>query len=107
MLFRNDRWLAARGYAVASIQYRLSGEAPFPAAIHDCKEGVHWLRKHSQTFGYDPDYIGVYGGSAGAHLAALVAATGPQRGALVHSCIGARRYLLEESIESLVFLTRP
>ena len=76
------KWLAARGYAVASIQYRLSGKAPFPAAIHDCKEGVRWLRKHSQKFGYDPDHIGVYGGSAGAHLAALVAATGPQRGAL-------------------------
>ncbi|MCX7750582.1 MAG: alpha/beta hydrolase [Candidatus Bipolaricaulota bacterium] len=64
------------GYAVASINYRLSPEAPFPAQIHDCKAAVRWLRAHADRYGLDPDRIGVWGSSAGGHLAALLGTSG-------------------------------
>lgn len=64
--------LAARGYVTAAISYRLSGEAPFPAAIHDCKAAVRFLRAHADELNIDPDRIGALGGSAGGHLAALL-----------------------------------
>jgi acetyl esterase/lipase len=63
---------ALRGYAIASIQYRLSGEAPWPAQIHDCKAAVRWLRAHAAEHGLDPERIGVWGASAGGHLACLL-----------------------------------
>ena len=56
--------LAARGYVAATISYRLSGEAPFPAAIHDCKAAVRFLRANAKRFGIDPDQIGAIGLSA-------------------------------------------
>lgn len=65
--------LAARGYVVASIEYRLSGEARFPAAIHDVKTAIRWLRSKSGQFGIDPGRVVIWGGSAGGHLAALAA----------------------------------
>ncbi|MEM7144254.1 MAG: alpha/beta hydrolase [Verrucomicrobiota bacterium] len=69
-------WFANRGYAAASIQYRLSGQAKFPAAIDDCKSAIAVLRHQAPRHGYDPDRIAVMGFSAGAHLAALAATTG-------------------------------
>ncbi|MBI1246662.1 alpha/beta fold hydrolase [bacterium] len=65
--------LAARGYVAVTISYRLSGEAPFPAAIHDCKAAVRYLRAHAKEYGIDPDKIGAIGLSAGGHLTALLA----------------------------------
>ncbi len=65
--------LAARGYVAATISYRLSGEAPFPAAIHDCKAAVRFLRANAKTYGIDPQKIGAIGLSAGGHLTALLA----------------------------------
>jgi len=65
--------LAARGYVAATISYRLSGEAPFPAAIHDCKAAVRFLRANSDRYGIDADHIGAIGLSAGGHLTALLA----------------------------------
>ncbi len=67
--------LAARGYVVASLNYRLSGEAPFPAAIQDVKSAIRYLRAHARQYGIDPARALVWGGSAGGHLAALAAAT--------------------------------
>ena len=67
--------LAARGYAAASVNYRLSGEAPFPAAVKDVKAAVRWLRAHAPTYGVDPDRVGIWGESAGGYLAAMVGAT--------------------------------
>lgn len=63
--------IASRGYAVASVEYRLSGEAPFPAAIQDVKAAIRWLRAHATEYGIDPGRVVVWGGSAGGHLAAL------------------------------------
>lgn len=68
--------LAARGYVAATISYRLSGEAPFPAAIHDCKAAVRFLRANAKDYGIDSEYIGAIGLSAGGHLTALLATSG-------------------------------
>jgi acetyl esterase/lipase len=65
--------LAARGYVVASVNYRLSGEARFPAAIQDVKASIRFLRAHAGEYGIDPRRVIVWGGSAGGQLAALVA----------------------------------
>ena len=68
--------LVARGYAVASISYRLSGEAKFPAQIHDVKSAVRWLRANAARFRLDPDRVAAWGPSAGGHLAALLGTSG-------------------------------
>ena len=65
--------LAQAGFAAACIQYRTSQEAPFPAAVHDAKAAVRWLRANAGAYRIDPDAIGAIGGSAGAHLAAMLA----------------------------------
>jgi len=61
-----------RGYAVASVGYRLSQHAPFPAQIEDCRAAVRWLRAHAKEHGLDPDRFGAWGASAGGHLVALL-----------------------------------
>jgi acetyl esterase/lipase len=63
---------AGRGYFCASIEYRLSGEAKFPAQIEDCKCAIRFLRAKAKQFHLDPDRIGVWGASAGGHLVALL-----------------------------------
>ncbi len=68
--------LMAQGYIVVSLDYRLSGEAPFPAAIEDCKAAVRWLRANAANYHIDPDHIGAWGHSAGGHLAALLGTSG-------------------------------
>jgi acetyl esterase/lipase len=70
---------AGRGYAVACIGYRLSGEAIFPAQIEDCKAAVRWLRANTATYGLDPARIGATGHSAGGHLSSLLGTTGAVR----------------------------
>jgi len=64
--------LIRHGYAVASVNYRLSDEARFPAQIHDVKAAVRWLRAHASEYDLDPDHIGAVGESAGGHLVALL-----------------------------------
>lgn len=71
--------LLADGFAVASINYRLSSHAVFPAQIEDCKAAIRWLRAHASDHGYDPDRIAAWGSSAGGHLVALLGATGDTR----------------------------
>lgn len=66
---------ARKGFVLASIDYRLSDVAPFPAALEDCKCAVRWMRSHADELGVDPDRIAVAGGSAGGHLALLVGYT--------------------------------
>ncbi len=68
--------LLEQGYAVASINYRLSQHAIFPAQIEDCKAAIRWLRANAASYGYDPNHIGVWGASAGGHLVALLGTTG-------------------------------
>lgn len=71
---------AEAGFVALSIDYRLSGEATFPAAIEDCKQAVRWLRAHAKDYNVDPDRIGAIGGSAGGHLSAMLAVTRPEDG---------------------------
>jgi len=70
---------AQRGYVVVSISYRLSKEAPFPAAVEDAKCAVRWMRANSSQYKIDPDHICVLGGSAGGHLALMVGYTSEQK----------------------------
>ena len=65
-----------RGFAIASINYRLSGHATFPAQIEDCKAAVRWLRAHAKEYGLDPGRFGAWGSSAGGHLVALLGTSG-------------------------------
>jgi acetyl esterase/lipase len=69
-------WITGEGYAVASIDYRVSGEAAWPAQIHDCKAAVRWLRANAARYNLDPARIGAAGDSAGGHLVAMLAVTG-------------------------------
>jgi acetyl esterase/lipase len=66
----------AKGYAVASINYRLSQHAVFPAQIEDCKAAIRWLRANAAKYQIDPNRIGVWGASAGGHLVAMLGVTG-------------------------------
>jgi acetyl esterase/lipase len=75
MVLRYAAHLAARGYVTASADYRLAGEAHFPAPVEDVKCAVRWMRAHAGEIGLDPDRLGVAGGSAGGHLAAMVGST--------------------------------
>ncbi|HEX2119682.1 MAG TPA: alpha/beta hydrolase [Acidimicrobiales bacterium] len=84
--FRGDRTkipeqlgqFLARGLAVASIDYRLSHEARFPAQLHDVRAAVRHLRRHAHDLGVDPAAVGLWGASAGGTLAALVGLLGHQ-----------------------------
>jgi acetyl esterase/lipase len=67
--------LAARGYVVASVNYRLSGEAKFPAQIQDVNAAIAYLKTNAARYGIDPARVLLWGGSAGGHLAALAALT--------------------------------
>ena len=61
-----------RGYAVASLEYRVSGEATFPAAVLDCREAIRYIKAHAAEYCVDVNRIAVLGGSAGGNLAAMV-----------------------------------
>ena len=67
--------LARDGYFCASIEYRLTGEAKWPAQIEDYKLSVRWLRANAAKYGVDPNRIGAWGDSAGAHLVSCLATT--------------------------------
>ena len=61
-----------QGYAVVAINYRLSGEAIWPAQIYDCKAAVRWIKANAQKYNLDADHIVAWGGSAGGHLSSLL-----------------------------------
>ncbi len=68
--------LAEHGYFIATVEYRLSGEAPWPAQIEDCKLALRWLRAHADQYHVDPTRIGVMGHSAGGHLVSCLGTLG-------------------------------
>jgi acetyl esterase/lipase len=73
--------LALNGYVGFSINYVLAkGRPVWPRNVHDCKTAVRWLRKNAGLLRVAPEHIGVIGGSAGGHLAAMLAVTGPESG---------------------------
>ena len=67
--------LAGAGYVCVSVEYRKDGDDRWPTNLHDCKNAVRWLRKNADRLHVDTDNIGVIGGSAGGHLALMVAYT--------------------------------
>jgi len=68
--------MASRGWVCISADYRLSPHATFPEHLIDCKRALQWVRERGPDFGVDPNFVVVTGGSAGGHLAALMALTG-------------------------------
>jgi acetyl esterase/lipase len=64
-----------RGYAVVSINYRMSGEAHFPALVHDVKAAIRWVRANAAVFLFDPYRLAAWGGSAGGYLALMAGVT--------------------------------
>jgi acetyl esterase/lipase len=75
----NVQPLRDAGFAVASVNYRLSGEARFPAALQDVKAAVRWLRANAATYGIDPQRIAIWGSSAGGYLATMAGVTSGQQ----------------------------
>jgi acetyl esterase/lipase len=70
-----ERHFARRGYAMASVDYRKSGVARFPAPLEDVRAAIRWLRDVAGEHGLDPEAVGIWGSSAGGHLGALAALT--------------------------------
>ncbi len=71
--------MVSKGYAVASVEYRFSQKAKFPAQIQDCQAAIRWLRANSKQHNIDPKRVGAVGGSAGGHLSALVGTAGGKK----------------------------
>ena len=80
--------MVPRGYVVASINYRFSREAIFPAQIEDCKGAIRFLRAHANDYHIDPDKIGVWGASAGGHLVALLGTSGGANAKDIEGTVG-------------------
>jgi acetyl esterase/lipase len=76
--------LAQRGYAAATVSYRLSGQARYPAGVTDVREAVRWLREHGHEHGIDPLHIAIAGGSAGGQIASLAGVTDSGMRAIVN-----------------------
>lgn len=74
-MLRHARRLARVGYVVMAINYRLAPKYPWPAQIEDCRIALDWLNEHAGDYNVDPQRVGVYGYSAGAHLASMLATT--------------------------------
>ena len=68
--------MVRRGYVAASVEYRFSQKAVFPAQIQDCQAAIRWLRANAAKYHIDPDRVGVSGASAGGHLVALLGTSG-------------------------------
>jgi acetyl esterase/lipase len=71
-----QRFVGSGQYAGASVEYRLSQQAKWPAQIEDCKAAIRWIKAHAKENGLDPEKIGVWGTSAGGHLVAMLGVTG-------------------------------
>lgn len=69
-------YLASQGWICFAINYRLAPSQPFPTQIEDCKKALQWIRREGSQYGANPEFVAVSGGSAGGHLAALMAMTG-------------------------------
>ena len=90
-----------RGFACASVNYRLAQEAPFPAAVCDCKAAIRFLRLHAGEYGYEAEHLAVWGESAGGYLAAMCAVTADDQFAEVR-CIGQDAGPVSARVDALV-----
>ncbi|MEW6759407.1 MAG: alpha/beta hydrolase [Pseudomonadota bacterium] len=89
--------LAARGFAAATVSYRLSGQARYPAAVTDVRESLRWLRDNAAGFGIDPGRVAISGASAGGQIASLVGMLEPQAVGAVINIDGLSDFTTEES----------
>ena len=69
-------YLKTGSFAVAAINYRLSGESIWPSQIHDCKAAIRWLKGNAKKYGIDANRLAVWGNSAGGHLVAMMGVSG-------------------------------
>jgi len=69
-------YLKTGSFAVAAINYRLSGESIWPSQIHDCKAAIRWLKGNAKKYGIDANRLAVWGNSAGGHLVAMIGVSG-------------------------------
>ncbi|MBU6173413.1 MAG: alpha/beta hydrolase [Planctomycetes bacterium] len=81
------RYMASRGLWVMTINYRLAPRHPFPAQLEDCRRAMRWIVDHADEFRIDPNLIGVWGYSAGGHLAALLALDPLDQTPSVKACV--------------------
>ena len=79
-LMNDARMFFQLGFAVASLNYRLTPAYQFPAQVNDCKLAIRYLRQNAAALGFDPDRIGIWGPSAGGHLVAMMGLAGPADG---------------------------
>ncbi len=86
-MMRHARRVARVGYVVVSINYRLAPKYPWPAQIDDCQYAVRWLKKNAQAYNVDAERIGVFGYSAGGHLAALLGTMGAEGDPLINESL--------------------
>lgn len=80
--------MAAHGIAIASVDYRLSGQATFPAQLEDARAAVRWIREHAGDIGLDARRVGAWGASAGAHLASLLGLCPADEDSSVQAVVG-------------------
>lgn len=95
-MMRHARRVARVGYVVVSINYRLAPKYPWPAQIDDCQYAVRWLKKNAQAYNIDADRIGVFGYSAGGHLAALLGTMSKKDNALFEKGLATEDEELKE-----------
>lgn len=98
---------ASEGYVCIAPNYRLSGEAKFPAQIEDVRCAIRWLRAHAASYGVDPHRVAAYGVSAGAHLATLAAFAQPEEGLEVGPWQGQSSALQCVTARSGIYDLRP
>ncbi len=79
-LMNDARMFFQLGFAVATLNYRFTPAYKFPAQVNDCKLAIRYLRQNAASLGFDPDRIGLWGASAGGHLAAMMGLAGPADG---------------------------
>jgi len=84
------RYLAKRGFVVVNIEHRFAPEYQFPAQLHDVQQAMHWIHDNAERLNIDPERIGAFGFSAGAHLLSLMALVAGQGGELDAEFGGAR-----------------
>ena len=95
-MMRHARRVARVGYVVVSINYRLAPKYPWPAQIDDCQYAVRWLKKNAEAYNIDATRIGVFGYSAGGHLAALLGTMGGEEDAVFEESLLVEDEALKE-----------
>lgn len=91
------RYFAASGFVMVSIDYTLSGVAAFPQPLLDVRAGIRWVREHANEYGIRPDAIGIWGSSAGGHLASLAGLLGR-----VQTLEGEERFATDASVQAVM-----